>query len=174
MKNSHWQEEFRAIYAAGAEAYKGGKRTPGAMFDATQRASLATIGCSTQELFDFVEDGLRYGEPDYDTALLITSVRRDYFLQVQKGVLSTRLIDMDRLPAKSAAVAGIVWLPRVIQKAYAKLRGEMPPELMYCCGGDREFFERVNIHPADFLRYAWSAGDDQDRIVRFVQNGGRP
>lgn len=163
-----WTQDFRRIYDSGAAAYKAGRRSPGGMFDERQRAELATIGCSAQELFDFVEDFIRYGEPDYETALLVTAVRRDYFLTVQGGVASTRLVDMSTLPPKPASVAGISWLPRAIAKAKAKLRGEMPAELMFTCGGDREFFERVKIHPADFLRVVWSAGEDDDRVVRYV------
>jgi hypothetical protein len=104
-----------------------------------------------------------------ETALLITATRREYFLSVQKGKRSGRVIDMDKLPSKSAQLGGIEWLPRIIEKAQAKLRGEMPPELMYCCGGDRAFLSEQGIHPADFLREVWAAGDDHQRILEFVR-----
>ena len=39
---------------------------------------------------------------------------------------------------------------------------------MYCCGGDRAFLKKVNIHPADFLRYVWAAHDDDQKIVGYV------
>jgi hypothetical protein len=116
-----------------------------------------------------VEDTFFGGEPGMETSLLITAVRREYFLNVQKGRRSGRVIDMDKLPSKSAQLAGIEWLPRLIEKAQAKLRGEMPPELMYCCGGDRAFLREHGIHPADFLREAWSAGDDRQRLLDFVR-----
>ena len=64
---------------------------------------------------------------------------------------------------------GIAWLPRLIVKARAKLRGEMPPELMYGCGGDRPFLRGVNIHLADFLRVVWAAGEDDRRVVEHVK-----
>jgi len=76
---------------------------------------------------------------------------------------------MDKLPPKDAQLGGIEWLPRIIEKAHAKLRGEMPPELMYCCGGDRAFLREHGIHPADFLREVWAAGDDVQRILSFVR-----
>jgi len=60
-------------------------------------------------------------------------------------------------------------LPRLIEKAKAKLRGEMPPELMYCCGGDRAFLREHGIHPADFLREVWAAGDDTKKILQYVR-----
>ncbi len=173
MRHYHWTSQFREIYEHGLKAYRNGSTRPGKMFDSARQAALATIGCSTQELFDFVEDCVRYGEPDYEFALLVTAVRRDYFMTVQKGVPSGRLLDMNQLPSKQAAVAGIAWLPRLIEKARAKLRGEMPPELMYGCGGDRPFLEGGNVHPADFLRLVWAAGDDSEGIVKYVRESMR-
>lgn len=76
---------------------------------------------------------------------------------------------MDSLPPKDEAVDGIEWLPRIISKARAKLRGEMPAELMFGCGGDRPFLRGVNIHPADFLREVWAAGGEDRRIIEFVK-----
>ena len=35
-------------------------------------------------------------------------------------------------------IDGIAWLPRILVKARLKLRGEMPADLMYGCGGDRQ------------------------------------
>ena len=71
-------------------------------------------------------------------------------------------------------MAGVAWLPRLIAKARAKLRGEMPGELMYGCGGDRAFLRRVNIHPADFLREVWSARDDDEKIIEYVKRSSAP
>jgi hypothetical protein len=64
-------------------------------------------------------------------------------------------------------------LPRLIAKARAKLRGEMPPDLMYCCGGDRAFLNKVGIHPADFLRTVWSARDDDRKVIDWVKAKAR-
>ena len=66
-------------------------------------------------------------------------------------------------------MAGFAWLPRQIVKARAKLRGEMPAELMYCCGGDRAFFKKVNIDPSDFLRVVWAAREDDHKIIEYVK-----
>ena len=76
---------------------------------------------------------------------------------------------MDALPSKSAQLGGFEWLPRIIEKARVKLRGEMPPDLMYCCGGDRAFLREHGIHAADFLHEVWAAGDDTARILAFVR-----
>ena len=60
-------------------------------------------------------------------------------------------------------------MPRIIPKARAKLRGELPPETMFCCGGDRAFFKQNDIHPAEFLRIVQKADADDDKIISWVQ-----
>jgi hypothetical protein len=169
MDNYNWAKTFADYFADALDAYRAGKRDAASMFGGTEREFLRSIGATPQEIFDFVEDTFYGGEPGVETALLVTAVRRDYFLTVQKGQHSDRVIDMDKLPSKSAELAGIEWLPRIIEKARAKLRGEMPPELMYVCGGDRAFLREHNIHPADFLREVWAAGNDIQRIVDYVR-----
>ena len=52
-----------------------------------------------------------------------------------------------------------------------KLRGEMPPDLMYGCGGDRNFFQEWNLDGADFLRAAWLADFDPAALARWVRGG---
>ena len=76
---------------------------------------------------------------------------------------------MADLPAKSDAVDGIAWLPRLIMKARLKLRGEMPTELMYGCGGDRPFLHGMNLTLAEFLTLVRDAGDDDRRIIAAVK-----
>ena len=93
------------------------------------------------DLYDFAEDYVSGGEPDFETFLLIHDVRRNYLLHVQQGETSSDVLDPDAIPAKTDAVEGIEWLPRILPKAKAKLRGELPPEMMFCCGGDRRFFK---------------------------------
>ena len=169
VDNYNWAKNFREVFEDGLDAYRSGNRDADAMFDAAQSKFLGEIGATAQELFDFVEDTFHGGDPGIETTLLITATRREYFLSVQKGKRSRRVIDMDELPPKSAQLGGIEWLPRIIEKAHAKLRGEMPPELMYCCGGDRAFLREHGIHPVDFLREVWAAGDDVERVLDFVR-----
>ena len=142
------------------------------MFTSDDAAFLATIGCTRQELFDFVDDLLRYGEPDFDTALAVQSIRRDYFLGVLGGQSTGRTVAMDDLPPKAAMVDGIAWLPRLIVKARLKLRGEMPSDLMYCCGGDRSFLRRVKMTAPDFLALVRDSGQDDRRVIDAVQSDG--
>ena len=169
VDNYNWAKNFREIFEDGLDAYRSGKHDAEAMFDAAQCEFLGEIGATGQEIFDFIEDTFHGGDPGIETTLLITATRREYFLSVQKSNRNGRVIDMDKLPSKDAQLGGIAWLPRIIEKARAKLRGEMPPELMYCCGGDRAFLREHGIHPADFLREVWAAGDDAKRIQEFVR-----
>ena len=70
------------------------------------------------------------------------------------------------MPAKTDAVKGIEWLPRIIPKA--KLRGELPDSLMYCCSGDRRFFSDHDIHPAEFLSLVWRNEKNAAAIIDWV------
>ena len=170
-----WPAEFRGIYDRGVAAWKAGRKSARAMFGAEDVSFLATIGCTAQELFDFVDDAQRYGEPDFATAVAVAAIRRDYFLEVLQGQPTGHTVDMEQLPAKAAQVDGIAWLPRIIAKARAKLRGEMPPDLMYDCGGDRDFFERMKMSAPAFLTLVWESGDDERRIIDAVKkSAGRP
>jgi hypothetical protein len=169
MNDLRWYLPLRKLFEAAVAKYQEGRRDAEAYFDAKGRAYLASIGQTAQEIYDFAEDHARGGEPDWETVLLISAVRRDYFVVVQKHIPSKRVIDMAALPPKEAALDGIGWLPRLIEKAEAKLRGEMPADLMYDCGGDRQFFEKHGRHPADFLRVTWAAKGDSKKILRYVR-----
>ena len=169
MSTISWNDQFRQVYDRGVAAWKAGRKSPATMFGNEDSAFLATIGCTAQELFDFVDDGLRYGEPDFETTLAVAAIRRDYFLNVMKGKPTGRTVSMDSLPAKTAEVDGIAWLPRLIVKARVKLRGEMPADLMYGCGGDRPFLDDMNMNLPGFLKLVWECGDDDRRIINAVK-----
>lgn len=166
--NYDWVETFRQCYDKAVAENGKGNRQAAKYFNAEETAFLASIGCKAQELYDFAEDWCAGQEPSFATVVLITSVRRDFFHVVQKGQPSRRTVSMADLPAKDAEVAGFVWLPRIIAKARAKLHGEMSPDFMYSCGGDRAFLKKVDIHPADFLREVWAARDDDRKIIEYV------
>jgi hypothetical protein len=170
MSDYEWADTFRQCYEKAVKLYRHGNRQPDTYFDQSESAFLSSIGCTAQELFDYAEDWCQEETPSFATVLLIAAARRDYFMVIQHGQRSSRTIPMSEFPAKSAEVAGFAWLPRLIVKARAKLRGEMPPELMYGCGGDRAFLSKTGIHPADFLRVTWSAGEDDRKIVAYVQS----
>ena len=84
------------------------------------------------------------------------------------------MIDESSLPARTEAVRGITWLPRLLPKARAKLRGELPPSLMYGCGGDRKFFKERDILPAEFLSLVWRHEADDAAIVDWVVRRSAP
>jgi len=166
-----WDQEFLALFERCCARYRADGSNHTTLFNEADRAFLASIGCREREFFDYVEDWADDAAPRPETALLIAAVRRDYFLHVQHGVNDPEIMPACDLPARDAEIDGIPWLPRVLQKAKNKLHGTNCPDIMYCCGGDRAFFRKFGVHPADFLRVVWSAGDDTARILRFLRDG---
>lgn len=169
MNPPDWKAAFRQAYDRAVAAWQAGRKSPATMFDDADAAFLASIGHTRQELFDFVDDSQRYGEPDYGTALGVAELRRRYFLEVQHGRFTGRIFPMAELPPKPQAVDGIPWLPRILVKARLKLRGEMPPDLMYGCGGDRDFLRRMHLTQAGFLQLVWEHGENDRAIIDAVK-----
>ena len=167
--NYGWQQRLRELYDKAQVKYRNENRKVETMFTPREVGVLRAFGAKPMELYDYAEDS---SDLDWETALLITAARRDYFLHEQKGVWSEKTIKIEELPPKDAQLEGIAWLPRIIDKAKARLRGELPNDLMYCCGGDRKFFRAHDLHPADFLRLVWSAKGKQEKIVEYVKRGG--
>ncbi|MDO8539096.1 MAG: DUF5069 domain-containing protein [Opitutaceae bacterium] len=164
MKHFNFPPQFRQLYEKAVALYAEGKQGADSFFTAEEKAWLAANGMTPQHLYDYAEDHNHYGgEPGFEHALAIELVRRDYFLNVQHGRASGVTLDEKKLPAKTDTVRGIAWLPRLLPKARAKLRGELPPSLMFCCGGDRKFFKEHDILPADFL--AMLARHEKDEAV---------
>jgi len=166
MSHYNWTAQFLKLYERSLREYSAGNRRLETYFQRDDLDFLASVGFQPAEIYDFVEDA---PELSYETALLVAAVRRDYFLTVQQGQGTSQRLRMEDFPSKKQSIDGIEWLPRIILKAKARLRGELPSDLMYCCGGDRSFLRKHDIHPADFLRLVWSAGDDEMKIVKFVK-----
>jgi len=169
MTEDSWIPHFKEVHARGVAAWRSRNRSPATMFSAEDVVFLESIGCSAQELFDFVDDLEDYGEPDFETVLAVQAIRSAYFLEVMGGHVSSHRATMAELPSKAAAVDGISWLPRLIVKARLKLRGEMPVDLMYGCGGDRPFLRRMKTTLPAFLQLVWDCGDDDRKIVDTVK-----
>lgn len=169
MGKYQWDSNFTKLFARCLERYKSGNRDFNNYYSSSDLVFLKSIGYKPREMFDFVEDYGDSGEPTIETAVMIASVRRDYLDHVMAGELSEHEIHPDELPAKGEELEGFIWLPRIIMKARGKLRGELDPNIMFCCGGDRNFLHTHDIAPADFLRAVWSAGDDDQKIVEFVR-----
>ncbi len=167
MKNYQWNQQFLALHQRCVALFESGNSDFTTYYSAADLAFLKSIGYQPREFFDFVEDH----SPDLtaSTALLIAGVRRAYFLTVQKGVFSTAVLNPADLPPKPAEMAGIPWLPRLIAKAKVKLRGELHPDSMFGCGGDRMFFQKFDIAPADFLLVVWHADGNDAAVLAYVQ-----
>ena len=168
MTHYTYQQTLKTIWEGAVAKYNKGNREPESYFDEATLTELASVGLNTMDVYDYAEDFVSRGEPDFETFLMVSEARRDYFLTVQEGKASDQVIDSSALPPKDTEIKGIVWLPRIMPKAIAKLRGELPPETMYGCGGDRKFFQTNDIHPAEFLRAAWAYEDNESKLIDWV------
>ena len=126
MNHFSFPSQFRSLYEKAVALYAEGKRGADTFFTAEEKQFLAANGITPQHMYDYAEDHNGYdGEPGLLHALGIEMVRRDYFLNVQGGRASPTTLDETKLPAKTDAVRGIVWLPRLLPKARA-FRDGMP------------------------------------------------
>ena len=168
----NWNDLFLQLFDRCVAEYRGGNRDYASHYGENDRSFLGSIGCRPREFFDFVEDYCDDGTPSPGTALLVAAVRRDYFLTEQGGApWNGPMLTRNEVPSFGDALDEIAYLPRIIAKARAKLRGALDPDLMFCCGGDRNFFRKHgNLHPADFLRIVWAAGDDDHAVVKAIRN----
>jgi hypothetical protein len=168
MNHYDFSTGFRAVYERAKIRFARGDATPATLLSADDTAFLTANGINVQHLYDYVDDLAGYGEPSYDQAHAIELVRRDYFHNTQNSLPSNTTLDPATLPAKSDAVRGISWLPRLLPKARAKLRGELPSALMYGCGGDRAFFKQHQILPHEFLNLIWRFETDDNAVIDWV------
>ena len=164
-----WKSEFRDVWNRGVNAWKAGRRSARTMFPPEDVAFLESIGCTAQELFDFVDDALDYDDLDFETVLAVTAIRREYFLDTMHGKSTGHIVPMSELPAKAAEVDGIAWLPRLIAKARIKLRGELNADLMYGCAGDRPFLRKHHMTLQQFLQIVRDKGGDDRAIIDAVK-----
>jgi hypothetical protein len=165
-----WNDTFLELFDRCVSRYRAGDHDFENYYTPADHDFLCEIGCQTREFFDFVEDFCEDNSPSPSTALLIAAVRRDYFLTVQKNVASTDpLLTREVVPTFGEVLDGIAYLPRILAKARAKLSGTLDPDLMFGCGGDRNFLRKHgNLHPADFLRQVWAAKDDDRKVVKWI------
>jgi len=165
-----WNDQFLALFERCTATYQSGDHDFENYYAAADLAFLASIGCQTREFFDFIEDFCEEGTPSASTALLIASARRDYFHAVQKGIPSTRRLTRDDIPTFGEEFDGMAYFPRIHAKAQAKLCGELDPDLMFGCGGDRNFLaNHGDIPPADFLRHVWACDQDAEKLGAWVK-----
>ena len=168
MKHYDFAPKFQVLYDQAVALYAKGQRGADTFFAADETQWLAANGLTPQHLYDYAEDQANYGEPGFAQALAIEAIRRNYFVNVQEGRALSTVLDEAALPAKTDAVKGIAWLPRLMPKTRAKLRGELPTSLMYCCGGDRKFLKAHDISPSEFLGVVWRHEHDDAAVIDWV------
>lgn len=166
-----WNDQFLALFDRCVNRYRSGDKDFTQYYDEKDSSLLSRIGYRPREFFDFVEDFCDEGAPSPTTALLVAAVRRDYFEVVMEGKPGTKNVAADDLPTFGDELDGIAYLPRILAKARAKLRGELDPDMMYSCGGDRNFLNKNGyIHPADFLRQVWAADGDDQKVLKWIRS----
>ena len=167
-----WNDRFLDLFDRCVKRYRASDTDFTGYYGAPADAALlAEIGYKPREFFDFVEDFCEEGSPSPSTALLVAAVRRDYFQVVMNGKPGERNLTASDIPTFGDELAGMAYLPRILAKARAKLRGELDPDLMYGCGGDRAFLARNgNLHPADFLRQVWASDGNDAKIVAWIHS----
>lgn len=134
-----------------------------------EREALASIGYTPQEMYGYVEDYARLGDPSPGTILLIAAARRSFFLTVQRGMGGAAQLRETDLPRPEESLQDISYLPRIIRKAEAKLYGTLPSSVMFYCAHDRAFLRtHGGIHPADFLYVVWGAHGDRQKVISYV------
>lgn len=164
-----WNDTFLALFDRCVAEYQSGNLDFESYYTPDDLAFLSGIGYKSREFFDFVEDFCGEEQPSISTALLVATVRRDYFHVEQNGIPSSITLTRDDLPTFGDEYRGMAYLPRILAKGRAKLRGELDPDLMFGCGGDRKFLRNHgNIHMADFLRHLWASGEDDEKIANWI------
>lgn len=164
-----WNDSFLDLFDRCVKELRSGNSDFESYYSPADRVFLAEIGYKSREFFDFVEDFVGEGEPTPTTALLIAAARRDYLHTHPETAELKALLHRENIPTFGDELLGMPYLPRILAKARAKLRGELDPDLMFGCGGDRRFLRtHGDIHPADFLRRVWAAKDDDAKVAEWV------
>ena len=122
-----WNDRFLDLFDRCVKRYQSGDRDFTGYYHASDAALLAEIGYKPREFFDFVEDFCEEGTPSPSTALLVAAARRDYFQVVMKGKPGEKELTRDDIPTFGDELDGVAYLPRILAKAKAKLRGELDP-----------------------------------------------
>ncbi|MCX7869175.1 MAG: hypothetical protein N2322_04405 [Terrimicrobiaceae bacterium] len=169
MNHYHWSEKLEALYRKAVKACESGARNAEDIFTRQETLELSSIGLQPINVFDYAEDFVKYGEPGWNEFLLVAAARRDYYLYELHCAQPSPPIAESDLPAKTDAIGGIEWLPRITRKAKCFLEGTLPHDIMYGCGGDRRFLKQHDLHLADFLRMTWAVRGDAEKILKFVR-----
>ena len=85
------------IWEGAVAKYKEGCREVESYFDEATVTELASIGLNVMDVYDYAEDFVSRGEPDFETFLMVSEARRDYFLAVQDGKPSGNTVSYTHL-----------------------------------------------------------------------------
>lgn len=173
MSTLSWPQPLRTLFFQALEKYRSGERGADTFFGANENETLAAVGLRPIHVYDFVEDMAGGAAMFWEDFLLMAAARRDYFLYMMNTEWPGDHVPEAQLPLREDAWEGTAWLPRITAKARCFLQGSLDPSVMFYCGGDRQFLQSVDLHPADFLRAIWGARNDDAKVIRFVQ-GLRP
>ncbi len=169
-----WGVQLQAVYDRGVKAYdEMGARMPTECFGPPDLEFLASIGCSAQVLYDFVEDWNWAKEPPFEEVRGVIGLRRDEYLAAGEGAAVRPPLPPSTFPPGTAALEGISWLPRILAKARALLRGELPPQLMYGCGGDRPFLSTYGVGLTEFLALVKRCGANDSAVAAYLRERAR-
>ena len=163
------QIRLTEIHRKAAAAYQDGGRDAGSLVPEDDLGFLAACGISAQTLLDYAEDFVRYGEPDTATFVRVVEIRRDHLRSSPNPLQIAQPVPESELPRKMDEWEGIAWLPRITQKARCFLDGTLAPEIMYGCGGDRAFIQKLHLTLPGFLELVRQAGNDDKQVIKGVQ-----
>ncbi len=77
--SENWRKQFHNLFFNGVERHKEDRQSPEAMFEGDEPAFLESIGCTTQEMFDFCDDYVRWGDVIYEQVEALQAVRYELF-----------------------------------------------------------------------------------------------
>ncbi len=168
-----WNDTFMELFHDAVERYHSNSHVnPLQFFYPSELEFLTSIGYKAREMFDYIADYAQTGQPSPSAALLIASKRRTYFFTAQRAMNSTsKAISLAELPSPEDDFGGYVYMPHIISKAEAKLRGTLEDGIMYGDARDRQFFaENGGIAPADFLGMVNNVRGDRQRLITSIIN----
>ena len=122
MSHYDFTRQFASLYDKAVALYRKGQRGAETFFDKADASWLVANGLTSQNLYDYAEDEVGGAEPGLGHALTIETVRRDFFLNVQKGVPSKAVLDEAAMPGEVRGRRG----HRVASPADPKGEGETP------------------------------------------------
>lgn len=153
-----WKLQFKVLCGHVLMELAAGERNTERMFLEADVEFLRSIGSKPQEVFDACDDLLNDGAPTYAEILRLHEIRRDYFLQIQRGKVPSPKTDYR--PAE-ATLGDIVALPRTIDKARAKLEGRLVDDLFFPCEQSRAVLRELGIGCVEFFEIIRDCPTDQ-------------